>query len=312
MRHFFALAALCAAPALAALEYPKYFDHKDFVYEHYHEDRIVENGHFPPLPRPHIPPPRRPYEVEHAFKLTDKFVCEKLHFFAREADYIYELVKVIDCEDRSPKCWEPVRKAIYDLEWEQDLFDTKIDKSDLNKCFDCRQEGKIACCYREYAASIIRMLKLIKYKTEFLEGGTDKYILTAVNSLRASDYTFVYELVRRMHCEKFEKEIMEAQGAVDGSTPGSIRAAFAEFVFTPYITGNKFEGPVKPPGQDNPVEPPPKPPAPGHPHAPPPPPHHGGPPPPPHHGGPPPPPYHGPPRVQVCPNGVCPGNVIPH
>jgi hypothetical protein len=53
--------------------------------------------------------------------------------------------------------------------------------------------------------------------------------------------TFVYELVRRMRCEKHEKEIMYTQGATDGSTQGSIRAAFALFVSTPYITGDDFK-----------------------------------------------------------------------
>jgi hypothetical protein len=51
----------------------------------------------------------------------------------------------------------------------------------------------------------------------------------------------VYELVRRMHCEKYEKEIMYTQGATDGSTRGSIRAAFALIEFTPYITGDDFK-----------------------------------------------------------------------
>jgi hypothetical protein len=35
---------------------------------------------------------------------------------------------------------------------------------------------------------------------------------------------------------------MKKQGAVDGSTPGSIREAFALFVSTPYITGDNFKG----------------------------------------------------------------------
>jgi hypothetical protein len=44
-----------------------------------------------------------------------------------------------------------------------------------------------------------------------------------------------------MHCEEYEKQIMKLQGAVDGSTKGSIREAFALFTFTPYITGDNFE-----------------------------------------------------------------------
>ncbi|KFA60928.1 hypothetical protein S40285_05798 [Stachybotrys chlorohalonatus IBT 40285] len=245
MKYTLALGVLCAVPALAG-DYPKYYDHKDFVIsEVWHEDNGYNRGHHHHRPqKPHHPHPQKPH-LEHYEKLTEKIVCEKLHFFAAEADYIYDLVKSIDCDDRNARCWEPVKKALYELEWELDLFDTKIDKSNLNKCWDCRQEGKIACCYRTYAEAIIRLLKLIKYKSEYLEGGTDKYIITAINSLRAADYTYVYELVRRMHCEKYEREIMQKQGAVDGSTHGSIREAFAEFVFTPYITGDDFKEPKK-------------------------------------------------------------------
>lgn len=59
--------------------------------------------------------------------------------------------------------------------------------------------------------------------------------------LTAHAQTFVYELVRRLQCEKSILEIVEKQGATDGSTPGSIRAAFALFVSTPYITGEEFK-----------------------------------------------------------------------
>jgi hypothetical protein len=52
----------------------------------------------------------------------------------------------------------------------------------------------------------------------------------------------VYELARRMKCDEYIKEIMKKQGALDGTTPGSIREAFALIVTTPYITGDNFEG----------------------------------------------------------------------
>lgn len=38
-----------------------------------------------------------------------------------------------------------------------------------------------------------------------------------------------------MHCEPYMFEIFEKQGAVDGTTPGSIRAAFSLFVYTPVM-----------------------------------------------------------------------------
>lgn len=52
----------------------------------------------------------------------------------------------------------------------------------------------------------------------------------------------MYELARRMKCDEYIKEIMKKQGALDGTTPGSIREAFALIVTTPYITGDNFEG----------------------------------------------------------------------
>lgn len=39
----------------------------------------------------------------------------------------------------------------------------------------------------QYADALIRLLHLIKEKSEYLEGEIDKFVLTAVNSLRAAD-----------------------------------------------------------------------------------------------------------------------------
>lgn len=39
----------------------------------------------------------------------------------------------------------------------------------------------------QYADALIRLLRLIKEKSEYLEGEIDKFVLTAVNSLRAAD-----------------------------------------------------------------------------------------------------------------------------
>lgn len=44
-----------------------------------------------------------------------------------------------------------------------------------------------------------------------------------------------------MQCEEYIKEIMKKQGALDGTTAGSIREAFARIVTTPYLTGDNFD-----------------------------------------------------------------------
>lgn len=103
---------------------------------------------------------------------------------------------------------QPVWKAIYHIECQLDELDKLIDRSNLDKCFDCRQESKIACCYKtvslmlppeplsiswltldlQYAESLIRLLVLISEKSEYLPGEVDKHLVTALNSLRAADY----------------------------------------------------------------------------------------------------------------------------
>lgn len=140
MRLFnFALAGL-ATTAFGARELPKIADHKDFQRE-----ASVKNGI-----------PRHPdgYSPEKYHKLTEEFVCDRLSGFAEEADFIYELTKVLECGDDRTRCWEPVRKAIYELEFSLDLFDTDIDNSDLSKCWECHQESKIGCCYRRVGPCI--------------------------------------------------------------------------------------------------------------------------------------------------------------
>ncbi len=63
----------------------------------------------------------------------------------------------------------------------------------------------------------------------------------AVNSLAASDHVLVYEMARRMRCEEHQMAIMKKHGALDGSTPNSVKKAFSKFVFLPLITGNDFK-----------------------------------------------------------------------
>ena len=50
-------------------------------------------------------------------------------------------------------CSKPVWRAIYAIEYQIDELDKLIDKSSLDKCFDCRQESKIACCYKTVSSS---------------------------------------------------------------------------------------------------------------------------------------------------------------
>lgn len=52
---------------------------------------------------------------------------------------------------------------------------------------------------------------------------------------------FIYELGRRLHCEESLKSVMHKQGAVEGTTKGSIQEAFSKFIFTPLITGEHFK-----------------------------------------------------------------------
>uniref|UniRef100_A0A8H7NGS9 Uncharacterized protein n=1 Tax=Bionectria ochroleuca TaxID=29856 RepID=A0A8H7NGS9_BIOOC len=172
--------------------------------------------------------------------LTAKCICERLHHLAHKADHLFDYVKDIKCGNGDRECWEPVRKALYELEWKLDLFDRAIDKSSLDKCFSEEEEAHIARCYCRYAEALIRLLEEISRKLEHIEGRTAYFIVTAVNSLRAADYAFVYELGRRLQREKIQVEIFRKEGATDGSTPHSIRRAFARFVSTPYITGEDF------------------------------------------------------------------------
>ncbi|KAH7008037.1 hypothetical protein EDB80DRAFT_425751 [Ilyonectria destructans] len=172
--------------------------------------------------------------------LTEHIVCKKLNCLADRAEEITYFIKGLEC-GHDDNCWKKVKNALYELEFDLDIFDRTIDKSDLNKCFTCTEESKIACCYRPYADALIRLLRLIKEKSEYLEGEIDKFVLTAVNSLRAADSAFIYELGRRLHCEESLKSVMHKQGAVEGTTKGSIQEAFSKFTFTPLITGEHFK-----------------------------------------------------------------------
>ncbi|KAH7152493.1 hypothetical protein B0J13DRAFT_620047 [Dactylonectria estremocensis] len=216
--------------------------HCQHVHKHPHHPHHPHHAHH----HAHLP---HHHHKEHHHKehkhvedkaLTVHVVCDKLNCLATKIDDIAHFIKGLEC-GYDDKCWKKVKDALYELEFELDIFDTKIDKSDLSKCFTCTEESKIACCYHTYADALIRLLRLIKHKSEHLDGEIDKYVLTAVNSLRAADSTFVYELGRRSYCEGELKRIMLKQGAVDGTTQGSIHEAFSKFIFTPLITGEHFK-----------------------------------------------------------------------
>ncbi|KAF7555520.1 hypothetical protein G7046_g6538 [Stylonectria norvegica] len=172
---------------------------------------------------------------------ADQKVCKELHYFAEKAEKINELVQKNEFGNLIHS-WEHVRRELLQLEIELDEFDTAIDKSPLDQCFTCNEEYKILCCYGKYADAIVRLLNTLKEKSAKLEGQPEFIITTGVNSLKAADLTWIYELTRRMHCVDELKAIMEKQGAVDGSTKGSIREAFEQFKNTPHIVGNDFEG----------------------------------------------------------------------
>ncbi|KAI5461100.1 hypothetical protein BGZ63DRAFT_403999 [Mariannaea sp. PMI_226] len=272
MRFSFALTAFVALPALAlpvedrdvgisvhrddGYDGHHHHGHHHHGYHHgHHNHGHHHHGHHHHKPWPHHHHHKHPHKQHHHHHqhhdhhrhghvndhaLTDTCVCEKLNHLADKADHITHYVKSLEC-GYDDHCWKKVKDALYELEFELDIFDVKIDLSHLDKCFTCSQESKISCCYKTYAEALIRLLKLIKHKSSYLEGELDKYILTAINSLRAADSALVYELGRRLHCDEYLKAIMEKQGAVDGSTKGSIQEAFSKFVFTPLITGEQFK-----------------------------------------------------------------------
>lgn len=85
-------------------------------------------------------------------ELTSELVCDDLGIVTASADAIYDLVKSLDGDCDQTESWVPVREAIYTLEFQLDAFDIIIDQFDLTKCFECRDESKIACCFRSVRA----------------------------------------------------------------------------------------------------------------------------------------------------------------
>ncbi|KAM5377459.1 hypothetical protein ACJZ2D_004998 [Fusarium nematophilum] len=198
--------------------------HDHGVSKHHHKTHKHKHSHLHPHYHHHHHHHKHPIAPCHI--LTESFVCKQLHLFADIADQITHVVQTSDC-GQNIHCWKPIRDGIYKLEHDLDVFDKHIDHTTLQKCFNCNEEATIADCYNTYANALIRLLKVIKEKSKYLEGEIDRPILTAVNSLQAADYTFVHELGRRIHCKDYLKIIMRKQGATDGTTQDSIREAFS-------------------------------------------------------------------------------------
>ncbi|KAI6782847.1 uncharacterized protein J7T54_002006 [Emericellopsis cladophorae] len=134
-----------------------------------------------------------------------------------------------------------MRKALYDVEFDLNLFDADMDNSDLSKEFSERK----------------RRLPTATSLMEDLDFKSATNLLVAVDSFRVADYASqpsvvarhianstlqnaVLELGRRLHSPKHLATIFEKYGALDGSTPYSVRTAFRQFATIPAITGENF------------------------------------------------------------------------
>ena len=192
-----ALAALSAGSAVAGY-YPKELDHKDYFFQ---ELSIHGAGKYRQCPSGKgFPIPQNP---EKRKDLTEHEVCKYLGKFADELERIYYEIEAVksyghghDYKNKHGheevyhrgRSYEKIVEQIYLLEFQLDLFDTEIDLSSLDVCWDCAQESQIACCYRNYAEALIRVLIVLSEHVRRLDGENAKYIITAINSLRAADY----------------------------------------------------------------------------------------------------------------------------
>ncbi|KAG9255235.1 uncharacterized protein F5Z01DRAFT_749436 [Emericellopsis atlantica] len=158
--------------------------------------------------------------------LTQEYVCQRFHHLAERMTFIFN--------------FEPMRKALYDVEFDLDLFDADMDNSDLSIEFSDGEEKEIANCYRYYAETMIEALDILADRMEDLDSKSARYLLVTINSLRVADYNAVYELGRRLHDPVHLTTIFKKYGALDGSTPYSVRTAFQQFETIPTITGEDF------------------------------------------------------------------------
>lgn len=98
--------------------------------------------------------PPEGYGPEKYHRIDEKYICAKFDGFAKEADFIFNLVNVLECGD--DQCWEPVRNAIYKLEYGIDVVDTDIDNSDRSYIWSCSQEAIISGCYQRVCDALVR------------------------------------------------------------------------------------------------------------------------------------------------------------
>lgn len=89
--------------------------------------------------------PPEGYGPEEYHKIDEKYICAKFDGFAKEADFLFNLVSVLECGDDI--CWEPVRKGLYELEYGLDVVDTDLDNSDRSHVWECPQEAVVSGCF---------------------------------------------------------------------------------------------------------------------------------------------------------------------
>ncbi|CAG7558616.1 unnamed protein product [Fusarium equiseti] len=255
MRLSLPFVALCAIPAAVGMAIPggskdvessDYNKHHEQKYhgEHYHDvhkdHEHYKHKHNHLHPYEHIHHIHHKHPIKPCHILTKERVCKDFRHLTNEVEKVIHVVKSKDCGN-DEDCWKGVVYHIYKLEHRLDVYDKEIDYTTLQKCFGCDKEHYVVDCYLEYANALIRLLKVLKHKSKYLEGEVDRPILTSINSLRSANYALTYEIGRRIKGKKDLKTIMEKQGANDGSTKGSVMEAFNKFTYTPLITGDDFE-----------------------------------------------------------------------
>ncbi|RGP58743.1 hypothetical protein FLONG3_11404 [Fusarium longipes] len=246
--------ALCAIPAAVGIAIPdgskevgknNYDKNHDNKHEHHHGVHKYHHGehkhkHKHLHPHEHIHHIHHKHPIKPCHILTKERVCKDFYGLTDEVEKVIHIVQTKDCGN-DESCWSGVVYHIYKLEHRLDIYDKEIDYTTLKKCFGCGQESYVVDCYLGYADALIRLLKVLKHKSKYLEGEVDRPVLTSINSLRSANYALTYEIGRRISCKKTLKTIMEKQGANDGSTKGSVQEAFSKFTYTPLITGDDFE-----------------------------------------------------------------------
>ncbi|SPJ74057.1 uncharacterized protein FTOL_03787 [Fusarium torulosum] len=216
----------------------KHEEHDHGLANHKHKTHKHKHKHL--HPHEHIHHNYHKHPIKPCHILTTERTCKDFHKLTDEVEKVIHIVQTKDCGN-DEHCWHEVVKYMYELEYSLDLYDKHIDKTTLRKCFNCDQEAIIVECYYDYADTLIRLLKVLKHKSKYLEGEVDRPVLTAINSLRVANYALTYEFGRRINCKETLKDVMEKQGANDGSTKGSVQQAFEKFIYTPLITGEDFK-----------------------------------------------------------------------